>query len=189
MNDPQFSENIPGAQPEAEHGTKRKALGTTIVITGFGRQKVYPPVGRCIYCFSSDCDLGDEHIIPQALGGNIILQRACCPACEKIIGAALEHRLMHKTKGMFAALRLRHGYKSKRPKERPKSLPFTIIGKDGSRCSSPAPSSASARAPLSTASEAVGRLCRVARLSRSWAAAEGSRAVGRRRAGSELQRR
>ena len=46
MNDPQFSENIPGAQPEAEHGTKRKALGTTIVITGFGRQKVYPPVGR-----------------------------------------------------------------------------------------------------------------------------------------------
>jgi hypothetical protein len=89
-------------------------------------------VGRRIYCFASNCDLGDEHITPQALGGNIILQGACSSACEKIIGAGLEHRLMHKTKGMFAALRLRHGYKSKRPKERPKSLPFTIIGKDGS---------------------------------------------------------
>jgi hypothetical protein len=32
---------------------------------------------------------------------------------------------------MFAALRLRLDYKSKRPKERPKSLPYTIIGADG----------------------------------------------------------
>jgi hypothetical protein len=32
---------------------------------------------------------------------------------------------------MFAATRLRAGYKSKRPKERPKSLPHTIIGVDG----------------------------------------------------------
>jgi hypothetical protein len=104
-----------------------------IVVKGFGRQKVYPPVGRCIYCFATDCDLGDEHIIPQALGGNIVLRDACCPTCERIIGAGLEGILMHKTKGIFAAMRLRMDYKSKRPKDRPLSLPYTIISKDGVR--------------------------------------------------------
>ena len=39
--------------------------------------------------------------------------------------------MLHKTKGMFAALRLRFDYKSKRPKDRPKSLPYTIVGTDG----------------------------------------------------------
>jgi hypothetical protein len=107
------------------------ALNTNTIIKGFGRQKVFPPVGRCIYCFVEDCDLGDEHIIPQALGGNMILREASCPNCEREIGAKLEGGLTHKTKGMFAALRLRQGYKSKRPKDRPKSLPFTIIGRDG----------------------------------------------------------
>ncbi len=106
-------------------------LSTAIAIRGFGRQRVYPPVGRCIYCFVTDCDLGDEHIIPQALGGNIILRSASCSDCERIIGAGVEQRLTHKTKGMFAAMRLRHNYKSKRPKTRPSSLPFTIIEPSG----------------------------------------------------------
>jgi hypothetical protein len=102
-------------------------LNTSIVINGFGRQRIYPPVDRCIYCFAADCDLGDEHIIPQALGGNIILRSASCRDCEKVIGGGFEQRLTHKTRGMFAAMRLRHAYKSKRPKDRPHSLPFTFI--------------------------------------------------------------
>ena len=82
MSDPRAPEEVP-----KEDSTQRKTLGTSIVVTGFGRQKVYPPVGRCIYCFASNCNLGDEHIIPQALGGNIILHGASCSACDKIIGA------------------------------------------------------------------------------------------------------
>jgi hypothetical protein len=108
-------------------------VSRTIVINGFGRQRVYPPVGRCVYCGATDGDLGDEHIIPQALGGNIILRDSCCDACGDIIGRKLEGSLLHKTTGMFAALRLRMGFKSKRPKERPKSLPFTFIGTNGSQ--------------------------------------------------------
>lgn len=111
----------------------QQALGRSIVITGFGRQRVYPPVGKCIYCFRMDCDLGDEHIIPQALGGNIILQSASCRDCEKIIGGGFEARLTHKIHGMFAALRLRHGFKSKRPKERPQHLPFTLTHHSGAQ--------------------------------------------------------
>ena len=104
---------------------------TSIVVEGFGRQKVFPAVGRCIYCGAKDTSLGDEHIIPQALGGNMILPAASCRECEHIVGAQLEGRLLHKTKGMFAAVRLRFEFKSKRPKDRPKSLPYRVIGRDG----------------------------------------------------------
>jgi hypothetical protein len=102
-----------------------------IIVTGFGRQKVFSSVGRCIYCDAQGCDLGDEHIIPQALGGNMILPAASCHDCERIVGGQLEGRILHKTKGPFAALRLRLDFKSKRPKDRPKSLPFRVVGFDG----------------------------------------------------------
>lgn len=105
--------------------------GETFIISGFGRQRVFKPVNRCIYCFVDDKKLGDEHIIPQALGGNLILPAACCRECERIIGSRLEGSLTHKVNGMFAATRLRAGFKSKRPKDRPKSIPHTIIGIDG----------------------------------------------------------
>lgn len=45
----------------------------------------YAPVGRCIYCSSSDSHaLGDEHIIPYSLNGTQILPRASCRKCEAI---------------------------------------------------------------------------------------------------------
>jgi hypothetical protein len=105
--------------------------GDIFIVYGFGRQRIFQPVNRCIYCFDKDLPLGDEHIIPQSLGGNMILPKACCRKCELIIGNRLEGGLTHKFEGMFAANRLRAGWKSKRPKERPKSLPHTIIGVDG----------------------------------------------------------
>jgi hypothetical protein len=106
-------------------------MSRSIVVRGPGRQKVFAPVERCIYCGARDCKLGEEHIIPQALGGNMILPAACCRNCESVIGAQLEGHLLHKTKGMFAPLRLRFGFKSKRPKDRPKSLPFAITRTNG----------------------------------------------------------
>ena len=104
---------------------------STVIVAGHGRQKVFATVGRCIYCGAQDCDLGDEHIIPQALGGNLILPAASCRDCEREVGSKLEGRLTHKTDGMFAALRLRLEFKSKRPKDRPKSLPYAVISRDG----------------------------------------------------------
>jgi hypothetical protein len=61
----------------------------------------------------------------------MILPAASCRDCERIVGSQLEGGLLHKTKGMFAAVRLRFEFKSKRPKDRPKSLPYTVIGVDG----------------------------------------------------------
>lgn len=44
---------------------------------------VYPEVGRCIYCGSSD-NLSDEHIVPYGLGGNLVLPKSSCDKCAKI---------------------------------------------------------------------------------------------------------
>ena len=44
---------------------------------------VYPEVGRCIYCGSSD-NLSDEHIVPYGLGGNLVLPKSSCVKCAKI---------------------------------------------------------------------------------------------------------
>lgn len=46
-----------------------------------------PPsaVGRCIYCGSSD-SLEDEHVVPYALGGTLVLPKASCRACATITG-------------------------------------------------------------------------------------------------------
>ena len=49
--------------------------------------KVYQPVWRCIYCGAAPTRkgaLGKEHIIPQGLGGTLILPRASCRSCEDI---------------------------------------------------------------------------------------------------------
>ena len=45
----------------------------------------YKPVGRCIYC-GSEKNLEKEHIIPYALGSDVILPKSTCRNCAKITG-------------------------------------------------------------------------------------------------------
>jgi hypothetical protein len=50
-----------------------------------------PSKGRCIYCGerhyreANDRKLGDEHVIAEALGGNLIIEEAACQQCERRI--------------------------------------------------------------------------------------------------------
>lgn len=82
----------------------------------------YQPVGKCIYCGAVRYDadqkrLAEEHIIPLAAGGDLILPQASCRKCEKLTCQA-ENSVL----GMAAKLfRIRHKYKSrtKPPKKRP----------------------------------------------------------------------
>lgn len=46
----------------------------------------YKPVGRCIYC-GSEKNLEKEHIIPYALGSDVILPKSTCRKCAKITGS------------------------------------------------------------------------------------------------------
>jgi hypothetical protein len=93
---------------------------------------VYDPVGRCIYCGSARhsarrTKLGDEHIIPEGLGGTLVLPQASCGRCEGLTGSAEQFC----QKQMLGVLRYKLGPFTKRPKERPRSLPvdFLIDGK------------------------------------------------------------
>lgn len=50
----------------------------------------FQPVGKCIYCGASRYSvarrvLGDEHIVPEGLGGDSVLPRSSCFKCEQII--------------------------------------------------------------------------------------------------------
>lgn len=69
--------------------------------------------------------MGDEHIIPEALGGNLLIPEASCAECERIINQEIERPLI---RGLFAPARALFGFPSKRPSKRPKEVltPFVV---------------------------------------------------------------
>jgi hypothetical protein len=83
-----------------------------------------PSVGRCIYCLSTE-GLTDEHIVPQSLGGKLVLQDASCEACRRIKSDF--ERVV--TRQMYWPLRLRLGWleSRKHKKDRPTHWPGLII--------------------------------------------------------------
>lgn len=89
----------------------------------------YAPVGTCIYCGASPVN-GDEHIIPDWLGGRWILPDASCRKCEgmtsAIEGAAL--------RGIFNGSRNYLGIAKRRARERAKGtwMPVNIRGSNAS---------------------------------------------------------
>lgn len=84
-------------------------------------KKVYPPVGRCIYCGNTN-GLTLEHVIPYGLGGNIELPDSSCFECSKITSSF--ERTCLRT--MYGPLRLLYGMPSRRKKNRPATLPLKI---------------------------------------------------------------
>lgn len=85
--------------------------------------KTFPPVGRCIYCGTTQGKLSREHIIPLALGGNLILPYASCRDCADII-KKFEQLC---ARNMFGSLRIRLGMPTRRPSERPTELSSVIV--------------------------------------------------------------
>jgi hypothetical protein len=78
-------------------------------------------VGRCIYCGATD-DLRDEHIVPYGLNGRWILRKATCKSCADIT-SLFELEVLRKA--LFAP-RAVLGFRTRRKKERPQSLPLHI---------------------------------------------------------------
>lgn len=93
----------------------------------------YDPVGRCIYCGldGEEGGLGDEHMVPFALGGTLILPKASCRRCEGIT-SAFEGRC---ARTMYGTFRIRMGVPTRRPKDRPTHLPSTAHWEDGTTAS------------------------------------------------------
>jgi hypothetical protein len=79
-------------------------------------RKVYPAVGRCIYCGSTDPPLTIEHIFPRGLAGNWELPESTCDECREKTGGA-EQAVLRSSIGIA---RISLGFKSSKPKDRPK---------------------------------------------------------------------
>jgi HNH endonuclease len=89
--------------------------------------KVFPGYGRCIYC-GAIRGLKDEHIVPLSLGGTAVIEKASCGDCEKIT-SYLDGYL---ARDIFNEYRSHIGIRSRRPKQRPKSLFASFLKPDGS---------------------------------------------------------
>ena len=85
--------------------------------------KVYPPVGKCIYCGCTE-ELEKEHILPLALSGTAILPKASCRKCASITGA-VEQELL---RGSFWPVRIFRNLKSRtKHKDAPVTFPMTFV--------------------------------------------------------------
>lgn len=110
------------------------AMPTTRV--GPGEAHHFDPVGECIYCGAVE-DLSDEHIIPYALGGNLVLPRSSCPRCSAMT-SAFEGRVL---RGFMHDARLAGGLPSRRKKAQPESIKVHLIGEEGVTSSHDVPKS------------------------------------------------
>ena len=63
-----------------------------------------PSVGRCIYCPGTE-RLSDEHILPDGMGGRVVLPDASCEECRKMTCKFEQHVL----RGMLWPLRVAMG--------------------------------------------------------------------------------
>jgi len=91
----------------------------------------YKPVWTCIYCGrgKDQTTLGQEHIIPFALGGRLVLPRSSCTKCSKITGA-MEGKCMRE---MFAPLRTSMKAPTRHLKRKPKTAPVIVQDRQGER--------------------------------------------------------
>lgn len=90
------------------------------------QHRIYAPVGHCIYCLAEHPPLDAEHIVPFGLNGELILPQSSCRECGKITGK-FEQICLRK---MFGPIRTHLNLKTRRPKERPKTL-STRLFRDG----------------------------------------------------------
>ena len=79
----------------------------------------YDPVGRCIYCGigPDQGDLDDEHIIPLAFNGVLVLPDSSCRKCAHVINQQVENPVLSQEWERFRA---KHKLPTRRPKNRRK---------------------------------------------------------------------
>jgi hypothetical protein len=85
--------------------------------------KVYSPVGHCIYCGDTK-GLQKEHILPFGLSGTAVLPKASCCQCAKITGR-LEQLLLRGP--MWPVRVYRELHSRTKHQDSPSSYPLTFI--------------------------------------------------------------
>lgn len=85
----------------------------------------FPPANRCIYCPKTE-NLSREHIIPESLGGKLVLEKASCPDCAVITGQF--EQLV--ARDMYWPLRLNLGIMGKRSRKKGRRTHWVIQRED-----------------------------------------------------------
>ena len=89
--------------------------------------RTYAPVNYCIYCGDTNPPLTDEHIVPFALGGKLVLPKASCTKCQEVTKGITQT----VARSMYGNLRMRLDAPTRRPKDRPTKLPLKLRDKFG----------------------------------------------------------
>src|SRR3981081_1539411 len=88
------------------------------------RPKVYPPVGRCIYCGKAGGiqGLSKKYTVPFGLGCAHTLPKPSAASLREMTGAFEQICLRVN----FLSFRVHSNFPTRRPKERPKKLPLNV---------------------------------------------------------------
>ncbi len=79
-------------------------------------------IGSCIYCGATE-NLTDEHVIPLALGGRLLLLHGSCVNCNKVTSRF--ERDVLRTELLLP--RTTEGMPTRRPSERPAEFQFEVV--------------------------------------------------------------
>ena len=79
------------------------------------------PANICIYCGSTK-NLTDEHVVPFALGGNLVIPKASCKSCAKIT-SLLEGKIL---RGFMFDARIAGNFPTSHPQNRPSAVSVGI---------------------------------------------------------------
>lgn len=71
-------------------------------------------IGQCVYC-ASFSDLTDEHVVPEGLGGKVVLKKASCSACADMT-SRFERVFLRE---MMHSYRYYHSIRGKKKKRSP----------------------------------------------------------------------
>lgn len=94
-----------------------------------GHSRSVRPVGQCIYCWTVQQPLSDEHVVPYGLSGTLVLPQSSCSVCAQKT-SKLERRLL---RGHWWPYRQFLGLKSYRSKNTLPDLQVTIEKANGEK--------------------------------------------------------
>jgi hypothetical protein len=86
------------------------------------KQFLCDPIEQCIYCGETEGTFSDEHVIPAGLDGTWTLPKASCKSCQEIT-SRFE---MEVLRGFLHEPRIAMGSFTRRPQDRPATLPLII---------------------------------------------------------------
>jgi HNH endonuclease len=80
------------------------------------------PASRCIYCGATGAPLSEEHVVPDGLGGDLVIPEASCSECARATHRAETHLI----KGLLQYPRSIVGVVSRKRKRAPRNIPVQM---------------------------------------------------------------